>query len=283
MSRVAKIDRGGDPEVDPESGEEIPGVPVMFVGVRVDESLRGDVDVDQQLDILRLDTGEALSADESDLGDGDRFVFFLEHVSAPETPGILTVDGFYNTVGGEDGRLRDSGRTRSQPRRGDCFVGRGRLDRLGTGLPPASVRVRYDGPSCVRGVATPADGVGPVGAAIASCASPQRTANPTSRIEHRIARSSARVRCTRRQGGAAHRQRRSGITGPISAARRGAGWFGVTTHAPSSRYPHRHTFQGAAPSGRRRPCRVGRCSGGVVGQCLGDRATRHSRSVAEHC
>lgn len=98
-----EIDRGGDPEVDPESGEEIPGVPVMFVGVRVDESLRGDVDVDQQLDILRLDTGEVLSADESDLGDGDRFVFFLEHVSAPETPGILTVDGFYNTVGGEDG------------------------------------------------------------------------------------------------------------------------------------------------------------------------------------
>lgn len=106
-----EVDRGGDPEIDPDSGQAIPGMPVMFVGVEVEEVLAGEVSVGAEIHVLRFDTDEVISADESDLGEGDRFILFLSYVSASDTPGITTVDEFYNTVGGDDGVFEIVGET----------------------------------------------------------------------------------------------------------------------------------------------------------------------------
>jgi hypothetical protein len=101
-----EVDRGGDPEVDPESGEPIPGFPVMVVGARVESVVAASTidppEVGSVIPILRFDDSVQFEG-ESELADGDRFVVFLEYRAADSAPGISSVDGFFTVLGGDDG------------------------------------------------------------------------------------------------------------------------------------------------------------------------------------
>jgi hypothetical protein len=104
-----EVDRGGDPEVDPVSGEPIPGFPVMFVGARVESvidtpsDVMDRVEVGSVIPILRFDSSAVQFEGESELADGDRFVLFLEYRAPESAPGISSVDGFFTVLGGDDG------------------------------------------------------------------------------------------------------------------------------------------------------------------------------------
>jgi hypothetical protein len=102
-----EVDRGGDPEVDPESGEPIPGFPMMFVGARVESVIAASmierIEVGSVIPIIRFDSAAGSISGESELALGDRFVVFLEYVPAESAPGISSVEGFFTVLGGDDG------------------------------------------------------------------------------------------------------------------------------------------------------------------------------------
>ena len=107
-----EVDRGGDPEVDPESGEPIPGVPVMFVEIEVAEVLKSSDQVvglgeKAVVHVVRFDTDLIASADERRLTRGAQVVLFLERVTAADAPGITVLSEFFAVVGGSDQGVLD--------------------------------------------------------------------------------------------------------------------------------------------------------------------------------
>ncbi|MEX2419515.1 MAG: hypothetical protein WD652_03975, partial [Acidimicrobiia bacterium] len=102
-----EVDRGGDLDVDPVSGEPIPGFPVMFVGARVESviaaSMIDRIEVGSVIPIVRFDSAARSIPGESELGDGDWFVIFLKYRAADSAPGISSVEGFFTVLGGDDG------------------------------------------------------------------------------------------------------------------------------------------------------------------------------------
>ncbi|MEX0826338.1 MAG: hypothetical protein WD184_06275 [Acidimicrobiia bacterium] len=71
--------------------------------------------------ILRADTSAVGAPVESPLGEGDRFVMFLEYVEGESAPGISSVECFYAVLGGDDGVFQVVG---------DRAIARGRVQAL---------------------------------------------------------------------------------------------------------------------------------------------------------
>ena len=103
---LREVDRGGDPEVDPATGEKIPGIPMVFSEITIVDVLKASPAIEAQANqtilVATVDT-ELLAADqESPLQDGEHVVLFLRHRDPSTAPG-LTPDSFYVPVSGDNG------------------------------------------------------------------------------------------------------------------------------------------------------------------------------------
>lgn len=97
-------DRGGDPPVDPDSGEPIPGIPMAFATVTVDQVLDGR-DPGKQIAVGFIDESQVVSEDSSPLAAGDHVLLFLEHRDSTSAPGITVLKEHWVPVSGDNGVL----------------------------------------------------------------------------------------------------------------------------------------------------------------------------------
>jgi len=136
-----EVDRGGDPSVDPVSGEPIPGIPMVIAAVEIDEVLvaraspppaAGATIPVAYPEASHLPLGSIEPGRPSLLPEGTSFVLFLEHLDRSTAPGITLVDDFYVPQGGLAGVFDIVG---------DTAVGLGPVGALRTtDRPPSSDR-----------------------------------------------------------------------------------------------------------------------------------------------
>lgn len=106
-------DRGGDPEVDAESGERIPGTPMAFAEVTVDIVVVG-AHPGASIVVGFVDPGRAVSDQSSPLVDGQHVLLYLENRDEKSAPGITVVDEHWVPMSGDNGVLDVVGAGASQ-------------------------------------------------------------------------------------------------------------------------------------------------------------------------
>jgi hypothetical protein len=110
---MREIDRGGDPEVDPETGEKIPGVPMAFSEVTITNVLWASPRVEaltaETILVATVDSELIVTNQESPLNEGEQVMLFLRRRDPSTAPG-LTPDSFYVPLSGDNGvfDVRDS-------------------------------------------------------------------------------------------------------------------------------------------------------------------------------
>ena len=110
---LREVDRGGNPETDPKTGEKSSGVPMAFSEVTVTNivwaSPRIEPLVGKTILVATVDTDLIVADQESPLSEGEQVVLFLRHRDPSTAPG-LTPDNFYVPLSGDNGvfDLKDS-------------------------------------------------------------------------------------------------------------------------------------------------------------------------------
>ncbi len=95
-------DRGGDPEVDPASGEPIRGIPMIVVEAVVQSSAFAGSESGETV-LIAVPNSEAISADFQPLRKGDRIVLFGKLRDARTAPDLAKFGDFFVPVSGDNG------------------------------------------------------------------------------------------------------------------------------------------------------------------------------------
>jgi len=97
-------DRGGDPEIDPASGEPIPGIPMAVYKLLVHEDLRHNpTDLTGQILHVAVLDPELTRSDEKPLEVGQEMLLFLLRRTEKEAPGFAGYAEFFVPVSGNNG------------------------------------------------------------------------------------------------------------------------------------------------------------------------------------
>ncbi len=103
---LREVDRGGNPESDPETGEKSSGIPMAFSEVTVTNIVWASPQINALVGkavlVAMVDTELIVAEQESPLNEGEQVVLFLRHRDHSTAPG-LTPDDFYVPLSGDNG------------------------------------------------------------------------------------------------------------------------------------------------------------------------------------